>query len=471
MKRVLLALAFFLMVIPFSGAGQYWVVDYDTERYAWLEGMTLVDENIMVTGTFTMAVDKNGSILWVKDIKGVDIEAFSGGAVLVGGRPNPYVAKLSGNGEVEWQKRYVGNGVFVPAKVAVDPDGAIIAVGTSWPDKGDSDIWVLWLDENGSVLRSRIYGTGYDDEGRAVVLAQNGDIVVAGTTSFGTDKVILILKISQNGRIEWSKAYDGSYSDVPNDIVLTSEGIVVAGNKYRLNLVDYIDDKPLYEELLKDSWLLFLDEEGSIKGAYSYWKEGKLTSIDMTQEGHLIAGGIIWELQPISGHASYLKVFPSILGVDGEGDVLWHWVCGGDNGDVGDVEVTSEIFLAGFLGKFPRDFSSYGERKALIMRIPLNGDLWWCSICREGNAAKRPIEFREVHVELKGKDVEAIPHEINTQVKDVNVKREVLCHVEMDIPGSSSVVCEASAKITGSALVIVLAMVLAAVMVIKGKRS
>ena len=137
-------------------------------------------------------------------------------------------------GNVKWQKTYGGSSEDVAYAVAVADNGDIIVAG--WTESfgaGKLDAWVLRLDSEGNVKWQKTYGGKRDDWAKAVALAPNGDIIVAGyTKSFGAGNGdAWVLRLDSKGNIKWQKTYgENLIKEEANAVVFVPNGdIIIAG--------------------------------------------------------------------------------------------------------------------------------------------------------------------------------------------------------------------------------------------------
>ncbi|HKN54868.1 MAG TPA: SBBP repeat-containing protein, partial [Amycolatopsis sp.] len=137
--------------------------------------------NVIVTGSFTGAVDFGGGLL--PDLGGGDI----------------FLAKYSPSGAHLWSKRFGGAGSLGEQAAGVTADGAgnVILTGAIldsvsfggpvlWSDQ-TYDIYVAKFTAAGAYLWSRRAGEGYDDSGLAVAADGSGNALVAGYFSVAAD--------------------------------------------------------------------------------------------------------------------------------------------------------------------------------------------------------------------------------------------------------------------------------------------
>jgi len=137
--------------------------------------------NVIVTGSFTGAVDFGGGLL--PDLGGGDI----------------FLAKYSPSGAHLWSKRFGGGGSLGEQAAGVTADGAgnVILTGAIldsvsfggpvlWSNQ-TYDIYVAKFTAAGAYLWSRRAGEGYDDSGLAVAADGSGNALVAGYFSVAAD--------------------------------------------------------------------------------------------------------------------------------------------------------------------------------------------------------------------------------------------------------------------------------------------
>ncbi|MBW2059768.1 MAG: hypothetical protein JRJ26_19970 [Deltaproteobacteria bacterium] len=166
--------------------------------------------------------------------------AVDGGYVVAGGTSpsgagdnDLWVLKLNSTGAVAWQKAFGGSGDEWAYCIQQTEDGGYITAGyTDSLGEGSYDIWLLKLNPEGAVDWQKTYGgIGYD---RAFCIRQTSDAgyIVAGfTTSFGAGSTDLwVLKLDPDGTVLWQNTYGGSKSEWAYSVEETLDGgYVVAG--------------------------------------------------------------------------------------------------------------------------------------------------------------------------------------------------------------------------------------------------
>ncbi len=127
--------------------------------------------------------------------------------------------------------------------VTVQDDGKILVAGQS-ENGADSDIAIARYHSNGSLDKSFNYtgqitvavGSG-NDTGLALVVQEDGKILVAGTTDNGNDLDVTVIRLHNDGRPDMDFDHDGQVTinlpdsnDTAHAVVLQKDGkIILAG--------------------------------------------------------------------------------------------------------------------------------------------------------------------------------------------------------------------------------------------------
>jgi len=248
---------------------------------------------------WVLRLDENGNVKWQKTYGGSDEDyaeavalAPNGDIIVAGcagsfgaGYKDAWILRLDGEGNIKWQKTYGGEYWEVGEAVAVAPNGDIIVSEiTRSFGAGKENFWVLRLDENGNVKWQKTYGGSDEDEARAVAVAENGDIIVAGCTgSFGAGyKDAWILRLDGEGNIKWQKTYGGSDGDEAYAVALAPNGdIIVAGCTGSFGAGK------------ENFWVLRLDENGNVKWQKTYGGSSSdgAEAVALTPSGDIIVAG------------------------------------------------------------------------------------------------------------------------------------------------------------------------------------
>ncbi len=212
---------------------------------------------------FVVKIDASGNVVWKKQFgsSGDDIfyaVALDGaGNVIVAGeaggalldQPNTgasdaFVVKLNPEGTVLWAKQLGGVDFDQLNSVSVGADGSVITCGmttgsfTGLSNKGRADAIAFKLDALGQLVWKIQIGSDEDDFAKSVsVHAQSGDIVLVGSTQGafevlshlgGTDAFAVSVKAA-DGEIIWKKQLGTPGEDEFNAITDSLSGFVIAG--------------------------------------------------------------------------------------------------------------------------------------------------------------------------------------------------------------------------------------------------
>nr|WP_299385936.1 hypothetical protein [Allomuricauda sp.] len=207
-------------------------------------------------------LDANGNLQWRRYFGGTNndrsygvVQADDGGFVMAGasesddfdvtdpkGSYDFWVVKVAGNGEMQWQKSFGGTGIDKGYDIAKTLDGGYVVTGNTFStdadiseNKGESDLWLIKLDQNGNLLWEKTFGGLEFDAGHGVNVTSEGGLVLAGnskstdgdTNENGGENDLWIIKTNAEGNIEYQQTFGGSGIDFGFDAIETSTGGLV----------------------------------------------------------------------------------------------------------------------------------------------------------------------------------------------------------------------------------------------------
>ncbi len=138
-----------------------------------------------------------------------------------------YVLQVDENGQVIWSKTYGGELDDKAAQIIELTSGDLCIVGTTESQgAGARDIYLLWIDQDGNLLKELTFGGVDNDGGKSIIEQSNGDLVVYGYThNFGaTSRDLYLMRITPNGEVLWSKRYGGDSYEESQAICQTADG-------------------------------------------------------------------------------------------------------------------------------------------------------------------------------------------------------------------------------------------------------
>lgn len=197
---------------------------------------------------WVVKLSQTGTILWQRCLGGSNFEIGSNDLVITNdngfmvtgatmsndgdvsgnhGASDIWVVKLDQAGDIEWQKCFGGSGSDQPFTIRQTADGgSVIGADTGSNDgdvsgfKGNRDIWVLKIDQAGTLQwQKSLGGSGYDGI-RYLAPVTDGYLISGGTDSNNGDVAgnhgsydYWAVKIDQTGNMLWQRCIGGSGDD------------------------------------------------------------------------------------------------------------------------------------------------------------------------------------------------------------------------------------------------------------------
>ena len=169
------------------------------------------------------------------------IETPDSGFLIVGstsswgnGNSDAYILKINRDGDLEWTKTYGGDQIdwAVDVGLTLDSGYAVVGYSNSFGDL-DYDVYLMRLDSEGNLLWDSTYGGPDWDFGHSIEAVDDGGFVIAGeaygdSTNGNSDGYLL--KVDEFGAVEWQQWYGGPGEDnfLGSDTVSTG-GLVFVG--------------------------------------------------------------------------------------------------------------------------------------------------------------------------------------------------------------------------------------------------
>lgn len=113
-------------------------------------------------------------------------------------------------------------------------DGYLIVGTTASVNDGDTDIYVLRLNDDLTIAWSRTLGTHSPEQGRSVCIANNGDFLVLGHTTQGGlgGYDLVVYRLTADGETVWQRNYGTADWDFATKIVKGVSMYYIAGTTY-----------------------------------------------------------------------------------------------------------------------------------------------------------------------------------------------------------------------------------------------
>lgn len=201
---------------------------------------------------------------------------FIGGYTLDG---SLLILKLDSNGNQIFKKVFGTQNYNKMNNLILLNDGGVLAVGFSTTSRskndaifetglGLNDIYLSRFSKNGKKLWSKKYGTQHDDKGVDAAEADDGSIIIVGTTEYNKNKNLTLMRIDENGNKIWLNHYKKENKITPYKIIKLKNNNFLLSlskqnemNKEQIRLMKFnlqkeiIDDKEIYtsySSVLKD---------------------------------------------------------------------------------------------------------------------------------------------------------------------------------------------------------------------------
>ena len=159
------------------------------------------------------------------------------------------VVAFAADGTPDWAWTLGGSGYDEFAAVAVRPDGTLVVAGRTSSKDGDFpithggdsfDAVVAELRPGGEIVWAKTYGGSGMDVFNAVALADDGGVVVAGTSASSDGDFPLpdgrrgaggvVARLGAAGELEWKYQFGGAGSDSLNAVAVVGDAILVGGS-------------------------------------------------------------------------------------------------------------------------------------------------------------------------------------------------------------------------------------------------
>ena len=195
---------------------------------------------------YLLKTNNLGNLIWSKTFGGSEQDALNDGIItsidqgflMVGqtrsfgsGNYDGYVIKTDSLGNVQWSASYGTAYQDELWQVKETNDGGFILVGFSCDATIEGNVWLLKIDNAGTIQWSKKYGGTLTEQAYGVCLAKDGGYTLTTLSySFSTNSSILIIHTDSLGNVLWSKLY-GTQSKhrIPFAIIPTNDDGYITG--------------------------------------------------------------------------------------------------------------------------------------------------------------------------------------------------------------------------------------------------
>jgi len=308
-----------------------------------------------------------------------------------------WLTKINSNGVKQWQKCLGGIDFDIVRGMDNTTDGGYILVGNTFSNgakntsqvfgnRGDLDIWVVKVDENGNIEWRQNYGGCDRDESRAIRQTSDGNyVIVGGTLSINSGEVFgvhggwdaWVFKIAPDGALIWQKTIGGTGFDYLYALQETQNGDLIIGGGSSSTNGDLAGANNNGEE---DYWIAKLSMNGDLLWNKTYGGSDKdgIRGVCIATDGDILVTG-----QTGSNDGDVTGAYGGfdawILRLDSDGALLWQKVLGGSGYDAGFSilqRTDNDFIFAGETSSNDGDVvGQHGETDAWIVKFDKNGDL------------------------------------------------------------------------------------------------
>jgi len=166
-----------------------------------------------------------------------------------------YLAQLSTDGSLVWEKSYGGTGHdWIEQGVKTD-DGLYFIGSTQSIGSGSFDMLLLKTDFNGDSLFATAYGNEYFEHGRSIVYSENR-LYLGGQKKSEAENIssaIYLVCTDMDGYLIWERTIESTESDKLVEMTISDDGKVI-----------YCLAQSKNEDTHKDFWLFSIDTSGNI---------------------------------------------------------------------------------------------------------------------------------------------------------------------------------------------------------------
>ena len=283
-----------------------------------------------------------------------------------------WVVKLNGAGTIQWQKSLGGSGPDEGWSVKQTSDGGYIVAGGSASNNGDVmgnhgyyDVWVVKLSGAGDIQWQKSLGGSNADNAKCVIQTSDGGYMVAGETESNDGDVSVsygnpdfwIVKLDEAGSIEWEKALGGIGIDVARSISQLSDGNYVVSGYVGSAVPGHLGGF--------DYWVVKLNSTGEVlwQKAYGGGENDQAYGMQATTDGGFIIIGDSYSTNgDVLGNDGGLDIW--VLKLNGLGEIVWQETLGGTQAEGGltiGQTIDGGYILGGFTWSTNGDVSGSGN--------------------------------------------------------------------------------------------------------------
>ncbi|WP_266364772.1 T9SS type A sorting domain-containing protein [Tellurirhabdus rosea] len=325
-------------VVGSKGFSEGWIVKIDKDR-KWLWQKTLGGQS--VDELRAVAATPDGGCV----VAGLTTSENGNVPLPAKGDNDLLVARLDASGNLVWVRRFGGSGSDSASDVMITSDGGIALTGTTTSHDGDvrgqhgeSDIWVLKLTGTGDLLWQRALGGSSVDQGRFIVPGRFGAgfLIGAVTASRDGDVVgnngqydIWMVQLGASGNLEAQKTVGGPDNDNITSLTRLSQGdYTLTGTTTALTPAGF--SQPEAWITTRTSFFIGTDAWSWRRQLRRPGREVRAGSVTPSPDGGYLVAGISL---PVNEQGQRGSSDAWLVKFNSDNDVVWERTFGGSGSD------------------------------------------------------------------------------------------------------------------------------------------
>ncbi len=327
------------------------------------------------------------------------------------------------------QMTYGGKSLEKGNDILVAENGDFILAGESESfDRDNRCIYLLRVNTSGDVIWSKIYDNGVFEMPNRVLQSPDGGFLIVGERypKSGQTELAFVMKIGSDGTYKWSKIYDGggNMAEALAGSTTRDGSYIITGRAEKTLMVTDIFYQVSSE--MRYLYLFKIKQNGDPLWSkkYSSGSDIKLTRgndvVQTADGGYVITG----EFDNVTSGKRVVNV--ALLKVDGLGNILWCKEFSGTKTDVGAkvIETADGGYLIG------GETESYGSGKMdiCLIKTDQNGSVLWSKTYggKSYDQLGSIIEFENGNIAIVGKISDEKTEDANVLICIIDAKGNVL---------------------------------------------
>lgn len=257
---------------------------------------------------FLLRINMEGNLVWNLTLAGAKVDKLfsavstSDGFVVAGltysfggGDSDAWIVKVDLGGNLVWERTY-GEGAEEAARaIAIVEGGYAVAGYSNHRGSGNYDILLLKLDTSGNVVWKSSHGGDESEKAYAITAVEDKLFVAGDTRSTGMgDSDAWIIEVDEDSNLIWQKTVGGVDFDMPTCIIPSKDGGLLVGG-YTFS----------FGSGKRDFWLFKLDCSGELSWSLTQGKnfyEEAYAVVEVAENEFVMAG---WENYAEGGQYDY----------------------------------------------------------------------------------------------------------------------------------------------------------------------